>query len=164
MRPMIEGPRSRATGGFTLLELIAVMIIMGMLAAGLAMSWSGGLYSAEEEADQLKLRIRYTQARAMGSNIPYGIVCTGGQYYQFSGLNTSDRHAFPGAESTAYQLPSGVSATNFVLSFDQWGVPYTNASQGTRLSSDLTITVTESSGGRSDSSSFTVTPVTGFVP
>ena len=156
--------RNRMRSGFTLLELIAVLIIMSMLAVAVTLSYTTGFYSLEKETDLLKLRIRYTQARAMGSNSPYGISCTGSKYFQFSGLGTSTKHPFPGEEKDEYSLPTDITASTFVISFDAWGVPYSNAAQTNAQGANRPLTLTTTSGGSTETKTLTITPVTGFVP
>lgn len=164
MRTRTTAPNAPTRRAFTLMEVIAVLVIMGITAVGLTMYQRVGYYSAEREADLLKSRIRYTQARAMGNNESWGIACTGSAYYQFKGSNTGARSAFPGASGDTYNLPDGVGASQFVLSFDAWGTPYANAAQSSPLSSTLDISLTYSSGGTTETASVNVTPVTGFVP
>ncbi|MBU1001961.1 MAG: type II secretion system GspH family protein [Proteobacteria bacterium] len=159
---------SRTSGrphrGFTLMEVIAVLIIMAIIAVGLSVSYDSGFHDLEQETDLLRSRIRYAQSRALGNNSPFGIACTGGQYFLFSGLSTATTHVFPGEDQPQYSLPNGITANSFIISFDGWGVPYSNAAQATALTIATTITLTSSQGGKTESSTTTVTPLTGFVP
>lgn len=153
-------PRS----GFTFLEVVMVLILMASLTlAAFALMKDTGA-SLREEVDVLKSRIRYAQAKAMGSNTPHGISCTGGTYFLFSGTSTSNRLIFPGENANVVSFPQGVSASSFLVSFNEWGEPFSNAGQSSALSRNLSVTLSLSTDEGTETETLTVTPGTGFVP
>ena len=66
------GNQHSGSRGFTLLELIMVLMIAGIVAVSAGISWSGRLF-IRAQAEQLAQDIRYTQALAMSRNNPFTI-------------------------------------------------------------------------------------------
>ena len=155
---------SARTTGFTLLELVMVLVVMGLLAVAVATSISGDDNNLSKEAEVLRLRLRYTQAYAMGKGHDFGVSCTDNRYFMFKGTATGTPLRFPGESSTTYALPSDISVTNFLVSFDEWGTPYSDAAHNTALSNDVTINMSTSTSSGSKSQTITVTALTGLVP
>ncbi|WP_461208249.1 pilus assembly FimT family protein [Desulfocurvus sp. DL9XJH121] len=151
--------RTPHTPGFTILELITVIVLMGILSAALAISANTDT-DLGEQTDLLKSRIRYAQARAMGGNTAFGVSCNGNSYFLFAGISTSNQKIFPAEDDEVVSLPSGVTVSSFVVSFDEWGVPYSDAGQSTGLANTLSITLSTDEA----SATVAVTPITGFVP
>lgn len=147
--------------GFTMLEVIAVLVLLGILSALALGKIGGNRGEARAVADTLKTHLRQAQIRAMHSDTAWGINSTGSSYWLFSGGNTADKTMFLGENSDTVSLPSGVSITTFTLSFDDWGAPYNGAdpAPGAILATPMTITV---SGD--DTVFITITPNTGFIP
>jgi len=110
----------------------------------------------------IKVHLQYAQTRAMGSNEIWGIdFDTAATYSLFRNGDTTDTVNLPGEDSDSVTLPSGMSVIGAgIVSFDEWGKPYTDAAGGTAQAGDRTITI--SSGG--DSESITITKDTGFIP
>jgi MSHA pilin protein MshC len=103
------------------------------------------------QTDVIKAHLRYAQARAMGSDVIWGIEFKGSTYSLFKNGNTSDTVTFIGESSDTLNLPSGISATE-IVSFDSWGKPYTDA-----------LGQTDHLGGQIGGLSITITPNTGFI-
>ena len=148
--------------GFTIIEIIAVLIVMGILSAVAISRFSSlSAFEVKSEADVVKTRLRLAQSRAMGTNSVWGIKFdTPGTYFLFRNGTTADQIAFVGEDSVTAALPSGVSVTTGVVSFDQWGVPHTDAAAAVPQSGTRTISL--SGGG--ESASFTIIEDTGFIP
>ncbi|MHB8139137.1 MAG: pilus assembly FimT family protein [Smithellaceae bacterium] len=148
--------------GFTLIEIIAVLILIGILGAVVfSRVTSTAEVDLKVKAEQVKGHIRYAQMRAMnttsattGCNAPVGMAAAGGKYYMFIDCNTGNQVVLPGADSTAgVDLPSGSTFPAF--SFDTWGRPYANVNAaGTSTSISVSI------GGEA----ITITQNTGYVP
>lgn len=134
--------------GFTLIEVIAILLLMGILAAVVVSRSGDGTTQAEVAGavETVKGHLRYAQATAMNSDLAWGITFATSTYTL---KNTNNVTAtLPG------ELPTGMtfaSSINPVMFDNRWGSPSTT-----------TITITVSKG--SVSQAITVTKNTGFIP
>ena len=163
----------REESGFTLIEILVVLIVMGIVTAfaiGRGMSSSTGL---SVQTEVLKTHLRHAQSRALNSNIPWGIRTngTGNSYWLFQYQDPAVVTVqLPGESSTTVNLASnGITMTVGTYSFDSRGIPYFTdetgvpAAAGTSLSdlgADQAITLLKS--GQTET--ITITKHTGFVP
>lgn len=150
--------------GFTMIEVVAVLIILGILAA-VAISRIPNLreYDVASEAGIVKSHLRYAHSRAMNTSSVWGInFSTSTTYSLFKDGNTSNKVRLPGEGSVDRTLPSGItlSPTGIVVSFDSWGAPYQDAGGTNAQSGNRSITL--SAGGSSES--ITITQKTGYIP
>lgn len=148
----IQGGDPAGQDGFTLLEIIAILILLAIL-AGVVASGSGvSTADLAAETARLKAHLRYAQVRAMNSNTTWGFAFSGNTYTLQTG-GAASATPLPGQNSNSYSLAGGVTATPSTspITFDQWGSPGTT-----------TITITLSGGGGSNT--VTVTKNTGFIP
>ncbi len=150
---------ANARFGFTMLELIAVLIIIGILSMWALSSLDDSSYQLSAAKQLLLTRIRYAQSRSMSQDTHLGIVCTGSSYALFSGDSKTNRLHFPDASDTSVDLPSGITCTSFVISFDAWGNPYSKADNSEAYSETKTITLSQNG----TSQTITLIPVTGYV-
>jgi MSHA pilin protein MshC len=150
--------------GFSIFELVVVMLLMSVLAAAVA---SRSITTADLDlnsaTDQLRNRLRLAQADAMKrSPAVWGISYANGDYWLFSST-PSTRVNFPGVDSDHVRLTNGIGVSGLAdIYFDRIGKPYTaytDPSNNTQLASTLTITV--SAGG--DTRTITITPETGLI-
>lgn len=148
---------------FTFIEVITVLVLSSLLAAALMLTLNDD-NDIREEADLLRIRIRYAQSRAMGESTPYGIICNGAQYTIFRGQGAETTSVFPGESSINYIPPRDITTPEFIVSFDEWGVPYADTTQTTPLNADLNITLSTIANDANLSEVITITQVTGFVP
>ena len=155
-------------GGFTLIELITVIIILGILAL-VVTTRSGSLGGAElARMAEVRAQIRFVQLRAMKTGQVHGFACDGANYWAFSGNDASNataRLSLPGETSALVDMSAAtgknMSMTAFTSFFDGFGIPYTAApSVGTKLAAPATITITAGGG----TGTLTITPETGYVP
>jgi len=117
---------ARENAGFTLIELIAVLVVVSVLSIIIANRVMDTDSELIAQNDVIKTHLRYAQTRAMGSNVKWGIDFKGSTYSLFKNANTSDTVTLPGEDSKTLNLPSGVSA-NVTIFFDSWGKPYSDA-------------------------------------
>ncbi|PKN65418.1 MAG: hypothetical protein CVU54_18845, partial [Deltaproteobacteria bacterium HGW-Deltaproteobacteria-12] len=95
--------------GFTLIEIIAVLILIGILGAVVfSRVTSTREVDLRVRAEQVKGHIRYAQMRAMnttsattGCNAPVGMAAAAGKYYMFVNCDTNSKVVLPGADSTS---------------------------------------------------------------
>ena len=130
--------------GFTLVEIITVLILLGVVSAVLISGNLTGDTDLSASADKLKVHLRYAQMRAMNSDVAWGIKFDGGTYSLISDIGgTPGVETLPGESDKTLELPSAVIGT---VGFDTWGRPSGPASIG--LGSVTII----------------ITPDTGFIP
>lgn len=163
--------------GFTLLEIIAVLVIVGILSAvavSRAVNVGPELITG---ADTLKMHLRYAQTMAMNSNLNsdtpptptfWGISGNANSYWLFQGTNTGNISVLP--EDAAYvradktiNLPAKkISLSgNFTVLFDDRGIPYSPDSV-TVLPNNLNFSVNPLIGGATPIA-ITIVPLTGYV-
>ncbi len=137
--------------GFTLIEIITVLIIIGVISAVVVNRLMDTSVELNTQTDVIKSHLRYAQARAMSSNVVWGVDFKTTTYSFFKNGNTAETVTLPGEENTILNLPSGTSATE-IVSFDSWGRPYNDAS-GTA----------DHPGGQIGNLSIVITKNTGFI-
>jgi len=130
-------------GGFTLLEVILVLIFISIFATIAVSRQANPDVSLTAAAEVLKAHIRYAQMRAMNSTIPWGVHAEAGtSYWLFAGTDTGNRQFFPGESEDSVDIGAdGISISQGgVVSFDQWGVPsgisFNGGQAAIRLSKD----------------------------
>jgi len=165
---------NKSQKGFTLLELITILIIIGILAA-IAISRATNFdVEAITGADTLKMHIRYAQTMAMNSNpnagdeTIWGISCSGSSYWLFRGtvpgddiIRLPEDDKYINADRTINLDEKKISVTGFTVYFDNRGIPY-SAYPGTQWPDSSTISVTPIGGGTTVT--ITITPFTGYIP
>lgn len=155
--------RAAFAPAFTMVEVIAVLLLLGILAAVAASSMDDGDdRTLPYEFSVLKTHIRFAQAQAMGLNTPYGIRCQDGAYWLFTGTATGTSVRLPGQEADTVTLASSVAPAAFTLAFNGRGQAFSSAvyTDAGRLATDLAVTLTH----EGQSQSFTVTAHTGYIP
>ena len=100
-----------ANRGFTLIEIISVLLVIGILSA---VAISRMVFSHQDvdntaRVEKLKTQLRYAQSRAMNTDEIWGIEFSGTSYHLFNGGNVSNTVHLPGEDSVNISLPSGTS-------------------------------------------------------
>lgn len=154
---------SSKQNGFTLIELIVVISLISILAAGVYLNWPGSTMNLAAQTRQLANDLRYTQALSMTTGQRYRLVRTSSNTYQI--LNSSGS-AMVLMGRTTITLASGItfgSLTNLpnsLVAFNGLGAPYTDTGNpGTPLSTTATLSLTTNGETRTVS----ITPETGRV-
>jgi prepilin-type N-terminal cleavage/methylation domain-containing protein len=135
--------------GFTLIELIVVIIIISLLAVYVFSILPVPSLNLVTAATQLSDDIRYTQSLSMTKNQHYRLVKLSTDTYEI--LNSAGTPIVL-AQGTTATLPSGVSfgawtnLTNNLIAFDGRGIPYIDAATATPLASTATINFTATGG------------------
>jgi prepilin-type N-terminal cleavage/methylation domain-containing protein len=114
------------TRGFTLIELVVVLLVLGILSTIVITKYSTGNASAIGEAEIFKSCLRYAQVRAMGDISTWGITINSSSSYSlFTNNPNITSLILPGVGGTTRTLPVGVTmsgaGTNIV--FDYRGRP-----------------------------------------
>ena len=168
----------RNMNGFTLIEVISVLIILGILTAVAVTRSASNQYNLIAATDALTSQLRLAQARAMSTSISpldphvWGVrFISATQYHLFSCDKAStcdpaaaaNQIAFPDADSIIMDLaPKSVQVTNgaLVLSFNRFGAPSPDAKLTTLLVNPLTLTLQDNNG---NTRTINITPQTGMI-
>jgi len=147
--------RLKSNKGFTLIEVVAVLIILGILSAVvISRGMDTEAVKAQTEMDTLKGHLRYAQYLALNDISPnqWGINIVGSSYtlVRVDTNGPSSPYSLPGESSATHVFATGITATvagNNPILFNEWGSPG---------ASPTSISI----GGQS----ITITPETGFIP
>ena len=152
--------------GFTLLELVVVLVLAAILSAYASVRWTSSAEATTGyQADRLARDIRHVQALAMNWGQPLRLNISAGAYsvtcINGSGappcVNAGDIVRDPAANQPySVNLDYGVSLTGSDITFDTLGRPLNG---GSLLSIARTLTLT----GGNRSWSVVTQPITGFV-
>jgi len=145
-RQIVKG-RLGNNRGFTLIEIIAVLVIIAIISAVvISRGTATDEAKLQAEIDTLKGHLRYAQYLAMNDIPPtqWGINVGTGSYALIRNPTTTPLPNLPN-ESSATHSFSPITATDWTVLFDEWGSP--------------TITNSPNIGGKS----ITITPNTGFI-
>jgi MSHA pilin protein MshC len=150
-------PVDHTDKGFTLIEVIAVLVIAGIIAAVAIFKISSAkTFSVAAEAATLKTQLRFAQIKALGETGTWGIQVNGNSYQLINvaagnvvspatinlPAETSNTHSFSGAvTATATQNP---------ITFDNFGNPG---------AANISITLTSGS----QTAVVNITNTTGFI-
>jgi len=153
--------------GFTLIEVIAVLVIVGILSA-VVISRTGSMttYSLVSEADILKTHLRYVQYRAMSDSVTWGMSFTGGANSSYSlridkAATTSSLPNENSSTPWTHYLPPGITITTgagMAIDFNEWGNPVDDA--GAPFTENKTIVLSDGA----TTQTVIITQNTGFIP
>ena len=141
--------------GFTLLELVAVLLLLAILSTSLFLRWSPGSSTLNAQADQLAATLRHAQALALaqGRSLRFDVQ-SATSYAITDGAATVTDHQ---GVVQNYTLVSGVTLAGNDLDFDSLGRPIDAGNN--LVAAALTWTLT----GDGATASVSVSPLTGFV-
>lgn len=156
----MKNPLHKTGAGFTMLEIIAVLMVVAILAA-MAIARGMGNDDAVAEANSLKSKLRFAQLRAMSDVVMWGVQVNSDTLVLLSDESPATVF-FPDVGSNTYDLPDGVTIIGgtATIQFDDRGRPYTGTGISVHpLDADYTITV-----GGDPNVTVTITEETGFIP
>lgn len=156
----------RKIDGFSLMELVIILVLVGILAALPFYNWPGTIINIGAQARQFADDIRYTQSLSMSKAERYRIVKLSNTSYQITN-STGTPITFPSG-STTMTLNSNLSfgtwnnLTNNLIAFDSRGTPYlSTGTPGTALVAGTTYSIIITGGG--NTKTIVITPITGMV-
>ena len=157
-----SGPGKRTNkSGFTLIEVVTVLILLGILSAVVMVRATGPSSELVARTEILKSHLRYAQMKDMTSNDVWGISAAGNSYWLFTNGNTTQSRQLPGEDNLNVDLSGyGLSVSGFTYSFDKWGSPCSDAGATARLTVAVSINISDGTESRS----INITPYTGFIP
>lgn len=149
--------------GFTLIEVIAVLIIMGIIAVVVLSRGYDRSIDVSTAASVLKNHIRFAQASAMKFNEPWSVRATGAIFAVRK--NDTDLSKtpviLPGEGEATVNLSNKYKVNmTMTLYFDGKGRPYTVYPFTTTTGQTVSVTAT----GGSSSVDIIITPDTGLIP
>jgi len=158
MKQILNNLRKR--NGFTLIEVVCVLVVMGILTAiAIARMSNTSDYDLAAQVEVIKGHLRIAQARAMSTSSPWGIQFSTNTYYLFKGTGSTTPVLLPGEDNPTVSLTTKKSKqtiTNLTpasipakrVTFDAYGSPG---------AANVTITL-------GDGRIITITKNTGFIP
>ncbi len=164
---MPNGEETNRISGFTPLEVLVVLIIIGIISVIVIARSNMGQSDLLAQNEVIKSHIRYAQSRSLNADRRWGLHCdASGQFYWLfvdgDPDNSSNRRKLPGEESDAVNLLKyKLTLTPTTLTFDDRGRPCSDDNGTTPLVNDLFLTL---SAGGGATTTITVTRNTGFVP
>jgi len=155
--------KKKAAGGFSLIELVVVIAVVGILAVVVAPRWQSTPTNLEYEIRRVLNDVRYTQLLSLTTGQRYRWVRVSSTAYQIQD-SSGTPIALPTGGSqwtlmTGASFGSFTNLPNNLIVFDSQGTPYTDTgSPGTALNATAVIQV--SAGGQTRS--IQIFPQTGF--
>lgn len=147
-------------GGFTLIELVLVIVLAGILAVAAMDRLPGAGLSLGAQADQVVSDVRLVQSLELTRGVSYCLNVTAGGY-EITAQGCTSAIVNPASGMTNTAFGPGISAsTNFAngyVAFFGPGVPY--GSQTAPLAAPATITLSNGAASRTIS----IAPQTGYV-
>jgi prepilin-type N-terminal cleavage/methylation domain-containing protein len=169
----------RRSSGFTILEIIVVLLLLSILAATLlGRSITNSTIDLNSATDKIRNQLRFAQAEAMKRAYEaypvWGVKSAGTQYWMFRGM-TPDLSAnevrvpggdYPGVSNRINKADIGVTVSDFTIFFDLIGKPYTaynsytDPNANAPLATPMQINITASTG---PPITIIITPETGLI-
>ena len=122
----------KRTYGFTLIEIVIAISIIGVLAVFVNIQWPGTKISYSAEAEQVASDARYAQALSMTQGVRFCLKISGSTYQIIDSATSTA--VILGTGGTTITLGSGISFGTLVpsgltlLVFDGNGTPYSSSS------------------------------------
>ena len=150
-----HNPPQNESRGFTMMEVIAILVILGIL-SGIAISRLSDTGARDTAAaNTLKAHLRYAQLRAMGDIVPWGIEIEADRYTLVRDNGSVPN--LPGENSAEKNdLDATLSPEITIMFSAARGRPYLEDSDPENFSNPYDISV-------GNTQTITITPETGFI-
>jgi len=141
--------------GFTLLELVVVLVLLGVLSASIYLRWTPAGASLNAQAGQVARTLRHAQAQALtqGRRLTFDVLSTSTYAISAAGAVIRDTQGL----AQNYSLVNGVSLTGADLDFDSLGRPVDAG--GNLIAVAQTWTLSAAGG----SATVSIAPLSGFI-
>lgn len=145
-RIQIVKGRLKNSSGFTLIEVIAVLIILAIITAVAVSRGMSTQNDLIQQVDIVKTHLRFAQLKALNDDVnTWSITFTTGSYSLSCTVGTNSTcpsSSLPSESSSSHSFPSGVTATSATVTFDRWGSPGGSAASINLTQGSQTITIT----------------------
>ena len=153
-----------AEQGFTILEIVVVIIIISILSAIVVSQVNTGNSELVAFTDTLKAHLRYAQTRSMNSDTVWSIRFLNNSSYALYKAGNTNPYLLPGQDQPIVSYPTGIILNDGhdqsnLISFDSWGRPCLDISAVLQQQTSRIITVSSSTG----SSTIPIIKNTGFI-
>lgn len=145
--------------GFTLIEVVAVLLILGVLAAVAVARSVDSQAELTSQVDVIKSHLRYAQSRAMATEEVWGVTSTGATYYLFRDNDENQKVTFPGEDADVVTLSDkNITFMEKVkVTFDETGRP---SRGGTLMTASDNLTIKDKNGQKKI---ITIVAYTGYI-
>ncbi|TCK16875.1 prepilin-type N-terminal cleavage/methylation domain-containing protein [Thiogranum longum] len=140
--------------GFTLVELVAVLLILGVTSSAIMLRWAPGDQSLPAQADLLARNLRHTQAMALSRGVALTLDVQSPTTYAITDGAATIRDSAGALQD--FVLDNGVTLSVSDLKFDSLGRPLSGASL-------MSTTRSWTLSGESSIATVLVQPLTGHV-
>ncbi len=149
-KQLIKG-KLRNINGFTLIETIAVLVILGIVAVVAISRVGTNQNDLIAQKDIVKSHLRFAQLKALSddTSASWGIVFSANSYTLYTGIAAAAFN-LPGEDSGTHTFPTGITITAITVAFDSWGSPG---------AANITVTLTQSGVTKS----FRINANTGYI-
>jgi MSHA pilin protein MshC len=148
-RRQIIQSRLKNNGGFTLIEVVAVLVILAIIAAVAVTRGMSIQSDLIPQADTVKTHLRFAQMKALNDDAntwsmafttgSYSLSCTAGT----NSTCPSSTIQLPSESSNTHTFPSDVTVSpNITITFDRWGSPGGSNAVVNLIQSGQTIAIT----------------------
>jgi len=150
-----------------MIEIVIVLLVISIIGAAVTISgvYSTSDYNLTSQTEVIKGHLRYAQARAMNTDVAWGIHFNGNNTYKLFKYDTSLTYMSVLGESsdtiTLEDMTLSPNGDAVYVSFDSWGKPYTDAPATLPAANDINIIVRYN---ESESETIVITKNTGFIP
>lgn len=151
----MDARESAQQAGFTLLELVAVLLLLAILSTSLFLRWSPGSSTLNAQADQLAATLRYAQSLALtqGRSLTFDVQSMTSYAITDGAAVVTD----PQGLVQSYTLANGVTLAGNDLDFDSLGRPIDALNSLIPTAQSWTLSTSGATA------SISISPLTGFV-